>query len=51
MIIILLQANRHFSSESQTFVLQFYKDLSGVCIKQVGGEFHGEVDVGKLSGE
>ena len=48
---LLLQVNKHFPSESHNVLLQFYKGLSGVHIEDKGGEFHGEVDVGKLSGK
>ena len=32
-------------------MLQFYKGLSGVYIELVQDEFHGEVNVGKLTGK
>ena len=48
---IITQVNKHFPSESHNVLLHFYKGLSGVHIEHVGGEFHGEVDVGKLSGK
>ena len=51
MAILLFQVNKHFPSESHNVLLQFYKGLSGVRIEENGGEFHGEVDVGKLSGK
>ena len=48
---IIIQVNKHFPSESHNVLLHFYNGLSGVRIEHVGGEFHGEVDVGKLSGK